>query len=303
MLTTFDLDAYVYDALRAGASGFLLKDTLPEDLVAAIRVVARGDALIAPGITKRLIEQFARAAPAGDAAGRARRAHATRGRGAHPRRPRALQRRDRRGARAQPRDRQDTRQAHPGKLGLRDRVQAVVLAYEAGLVHPGASPARATRERRLPLGVSAGSPAGATTAGVRRAVDCAARSIATPRSFHGPSLARLPVASLASALVLWPGAGQAASRTQTLRFFDKPVSIKLTHADGTVVDHAPYPEAQPGDTLDVNSLDYRGDHAHHAKRSRGAGTCAASSPPERPPANRTSPSAARCWSSPAIPAR
>ena len=64
MLTTFDLDAYVYDALRAGASGFLLKDTPPEDLVAAIRVVARGDALIAPGITKRLIEQFARSAPA-----------------------------------------------------------------------------------------------------------------------------------------------------------------------------------------------------------------------------------------------
>src|SRR4029077_2471847 len=65
ILTTFDLDAYVYDALRAGASGFLLKDTLPEDLVAAIRIVARGDALIAPGITKRLIEQFARSAPAG----------------------------------------------------------------------------------------------------------------------------------------------------------------------------------------------------------------------------------------------
>ena len=63
VLTTFDLDAYVYDALRAGASGFLLKDTLPEDLIAAIRVVARGDALIAPGITKRLIEHFARSAP------------------------------------------------------------------------------------------------------------------------------------------------------------------------------------------------------------------------------------------------
>ena len=79
MLTTFDLDAYVYDALRAGASGFLLKDTLPEDLVAAIRVVARGDALIAPGITKRLIEQFARSAPPAIAAGGARGADATRG--------------------------------------------------------------------------------------------------------------------------------------------------------------------------------------------------------------------------------
>ena len=63
MLTTFDLDAYVYDALRAGASGFLLKDTPPEDLVAAVRVVARGDALIAPGVTKRLIEQFVRPRP------------------------------------------------------------------------------------------------------------------------------------------------------------------------------------------------------------------------------------------------
>jgi DNA-binding NarL/FixJ family response regulator len=63
MLTTFDLDSYVYDALRAGASGFLLKDVPPEDLIAAIRVVARGDALIAPAITKRLIAQFARSAP------------------------------------------------------------------------------------------------------------------------------------------------------------------------------------------------------------------------------------------------
>ena len=63
MLTTFDLNEYVYDALRAGASGFLLKDVLPEQLIAAVRVVAAGDALIAPTITKRLIEQFARAAP------------------------------------------------------------------------------------------------------------------------------------------------------------------------------------------------------------------------------------------------
>lgn len=59
ILTTFDLDEYVYEALRAGASGFLLKDTLPEDLLGAIRVVAAGDALIAPRITRRLIEEFA----------------------------------------------------------------------------------------------------------------------------------------------------------------------------------------------------------------------------------------------------
>ena len=63
MLTTFDLNEYVYEALRAGASGFLLKDVMPEDLIAAVRVVAAGDGLIAPTITKRLIEQFARTAP------------------------------------------------------------------------------------------------------------------------------------------------------------------------------------------------------------------------------------------------
>jgi DNA-binding NarL/FixJ family response regulator len=64
ILTTFDLDEYVFEALRAGASGFLLKDTLPVDLLAAIRVVADGDALLAPKVTRRLIEQFAAAAPA-----------------------------------------------------------------------------------------------------------------------------------------------------------------------------------------------------------------------------------------------
>ena len=60
ILTTFDLDEYVHEALRAGASGFLLKDTLPVDLLHAVRVVAAGDALIAPRITRRLIEEFAR---------------------------------------------------------------------------------------------------------------------------------------------------------------------------------------------------------------------------------------------------
>ena len=58
ILTTFDLDEYVFEALRAGASGFLLKDTLPDDLLAAVRVVADGDALLAPKVTRRLIEQF-----------------------------------------------------------------------------------------------------------------------------------------------------------------------------------------------------------------------------------------------------
>ncbi len=60
ILTTFDLDEYVYEAIRAGASGFLLKDTLPDDLLAAIRVIAAGDALLAPRVTRRLIEEFAR---------------------------------------------------------------------------------------------------------------------------------------------------------------------------------------------------------------------------------------------------
>jgi DNA-binding NarL/FixJ family response regulator len=63
MLTTFDMDEYVYDALRAGASGFLLKDVPPEQLVAGIRAVARGDALLAPSVTKRVIEEFVRRPP------------------------------------------------------------------------------------------------------------------------------------------------------------------------------------------------------------------------------------------------
>ena len=63
MLTTFDMDEYVYDALRAGASGFLLKDVPPEQLVAGIRAVAQGDALLAPSITRRVIEEFVRRPP------------------------------------------------------------------------------------------------------------------------------------------------------------------------------------------------------------------------------------------------
>lgn len=73
-------------------------------------------------------------------------------------------------------------------------------------------------------------------------------------------------AAAIGAVALWPSAGHAASHAQTLRFFDQPVSIKVTHADGTVVDHAPFPDVEPGDTLDVDSLDYRGDHVHHSKR-------------------------------------
>ena len=70
MLTTFDVDDYVYEALRAGASGFLLKDAPPADLIAAVRVVAAGDALLAPSVTRRLIADFARQRPAHRAASR-----------------------------------------------------------------------------------------------------------------------------------------------------------------------------------------------------------------------------------------
>lgn len=147
ILTTFDLDAYVYDALRAGASGFLLKDTLPEDLVSAIRVVARGDALIAPGITKRLIEQFARSAPTPPSPAIAE---------LTPREIEVLILVARGLSNAEIADElvlsHATVKTHVKhiltKLGIRDRVQAVVVAYEAGLVYPGASAAGAIREPR-----------------------------------------------------------------------------------------------------------------------------------------------------------
>lgn len=135
MLTTFDVDRYVYDSLRAGASGFLFKDVTPEDLVAAIRTVAGGDMLMAPNVTRRLVEQFVRGPrnPGEDArklsslteresevlteiakglsnAEIAQRLHVSEG----------------------------TVKTHVSrvlaKLGLRDRVQAVIAAYESGLV-------------------------------------------------------------------------------------------------------------------------------------------------------------------------
>jgi hypothetical protein len=82
-----------------------------------------------------------------------------------------------------------------------------------------------------------------------------------------PSPRLLPLVPLvaAGALALCPGAGMAAGRTQTLRFFDKPVAQTLTHPDGTVVRHGPLPEPQPGDVLDIDSVDYAGTHAHHAR--------------------------------------
>jgi DNA-binding NarL/FixJ family response regulator len=139
ILTTFDLNEYVYEALRAGASGFLLKDAPADQLVTAIRVVAEGEALLAPSITRRLIEEFARRPPPD----------------AKPAQVAALSPRElevlmlvARGLSNREIAQQlflsdATVKTHVGrilaKLDLRDRVQAVVLAYESGLVQPGAT--------------------------------------------------------------------------------------------------------------------------------------------------------------------
>ncbi|MFG1805558.1 response regulator [Streptomyces sp. NPDC049040] len=149
ILTTFDLDQYVYAALAAGASGFLLKDVTPEYLVAAVRLVRAGDALLAPAITRRLVERFA--ADGG-------------------RRPSTVHRDL---ATLTPRELEVLRMLAGGlsnaelaaglgvseatvkthvtrilsKLGLRDRAQAVVAAYESGLITPGAAPGRPPRQR------------------------------------------------------------------------------------------------------------------------------------------------------------
>ena len=141
ILTTFDLNEYVYEALRAGASGFLLKDVPPEQLAAGIRVVAGGEALLAPAITRRLIEEFAQARPAEPAS--------------PPRSFDDLTAREMEVFKLIARGfsnaeiaaelvvSETTVKTHVArllmKLGLRDRVQAVVLAYESGLVTPGAA--------------------------------------------------------------------------------------------------------------------------------------------------------------------
>jgi DNA-binding NarL/FixJ family response regulator len=140
ILTTFGLDGYVYDALHAGASGFMLKDAPPEELVAAVRIVASGDALLAPAVTRAVIDEFARRQPV-----------------VEPRVPAAV-------GELTPREREvldllagglsnpeicaqlviseATAKTHVAhilqKLGLRDRVQAVIYAYESGLLTPRA---------------------------------------------------------------------------------------------------------------------------------------------------------------------
>jgi hypothetical protein len=78
------------------------------------------------------------------------------------------------------------------------------------------------------------------------------------------------VAALLCMVILWPAASPAAEQTQTLRVFSKLSSMTLTHADGTVVDRPPFPEVQPGDVLDIYSVDYRGTHRRHSKRPIGS---------------------------------
>jgi DNA-binding NarL/FixJ family response regulator len=137
ILTTFDLDEYVFEALRSGASGFLVKDTEPVELLRAVRAVASGDALLSPGVTRRLISEFTSRAPAASA----------------PRTLDALTEREREvmalvGAGLSNEEIAESLVVSPatakthvsramGKLGARDRAQLVVYAYESGLVRPG----------------------------------------------------------------------------------------------------------------------------------------------------------------------
>ena len=139
ILTTFDLDEYVYDALRAGASGFLLKDRPPEELVSAVRIVASGDALLAPSVTRRLVAEFA---------SRPRRPDTPEGLDELTDREREVLVLMANGASnaeiaSQLFVAETTVKTHVGhvlqKLRLRDRAQAVVLAYESGLVRPGSA--------------------------------------------------------------------------------------------------------------------------------------------------------------------
>nr|WP_307789200.1 response regulator transcription factor [Glycomyces salinus] len=138
MLTTFDLDDYIYEALRIGASGFLLKDSEPEDLVYAVRVVAAGEALLSPSVTRRLIETFV--------ASRPRLADSAVALNGLTDREREVLRLIAQGMSnaeisATLFIAEQTTKTHVSrilqKLGLRDRVQAVVFGYESGLVTPG----------------------------------------------------------------------------------------------------------------------------------------------------------------------
>ena len=138
MLTTFDLNEYVYEALRAGASGFLLKDVPPEQLVAGIRVISEGEALLAPSITKRLIQEFAAAGPAQVEPPRGLDELTSRELEVFKLLARGLSNAE---IAQELIVSETTVKTHVArvlmKLGLRDRVQAVVLAYESGVAVPG----------------------------------------------------------------------------------------------------------------------------------------------------------------------
>ena len=134
ILTTFDLDEYVYAALRAGASGFLLKNAPADDLIRAVQVVAAGESLLAPEVTKRMIERFVRKAPAADAAAKLQRLSA------REREVLALVAQGRSNAEIA-RELflgEATVKTHIGsilaKVGLRDRIAAVIFAYESGFI-------------------------------------------------------------------------------------------------------------------------------------------------------------------------
>jgi DNA-binding NarL/FixJ family response regulator len=145
ILTTFDLDEYVFDALRAGASGFLLKDVTAERLFEAVRVVAAGEALLAPGMTRRLISEFTRLRPQGGPGGAAAAGRPAALAALTPRETEVLRLVAEGLSNTEIAQRlvvtEETVKTHVSrilaKLGLRDRTQAVVVAYESGLVVPG----------------------------------------------------------------------------------------------------------------------------------------------------------------------
>jgi DNA-binding NarL/FixJ family response regulator len=139
ILTTFDLDEYVYDALHAGASGFLLKDVPAERLFEAVRVIAAGEALLAPAITRRLIAEFARLRPRQQARPDALEALTPRETEILGLVAEGLSNHEIAGRLVLSDETVKTHVSHVlRKLGLRDRAQAVVVAYESGLVVPGA---------------------------------------------------------------------------------------------------------------------------------------------------------------------
>jgi len=145
VLTTFDVDDYVYEAMKAGASGFLLKTTPPRQLADAVRTVAAGDALLAPSITRRLVEQFVRRPPPGATVPPALEELTERERDVLRRLARALSNAE---IAAELVVSEATVKSHVNriltKLNLRDRAQAIVLAYETGLVEPGSSASNPT---------------------------------------------------------------------------------------------------------------------------------------------------------------